>query len=62
MNSHLCPVGFRLKAHSLLNEDKHDAAYFICLLNSGTENFTCEISSLGTEGILNVPNISIAIG
>lgn len=62
MNSNLCPVGFCLKARSLLNEDKHDAAYFICLLDSGTENFTCEISSVGIEGTLNVPNISIAIG
>ena len=34
-----------------------------CLLNSGTEKFfVCEISSVGIGKILNVPNISLAIG
>lgn len=61
MNSNLCPVGFGLKGRSLFNEDKHVAGYFICLLNSGTEKFMREISSVGRKGILNAPHISLAI-
>lgn len=33
-----------------------------CLLKSGAKKFICEISPVGTEGILNAPNISLAIG
>lgn len=45
-----------------MNEDKHVAGYLRHLLNAGTEKFIHEISSVARKGILNGPNISLAIG
>lgn len=46
----------------MFDEDKHVAGFLICLLKSGAEKLLHEMSSVGTEGALNAPNVSLAIG